>query len=323
MTQGSVSKKAPSFKPAVPPTRAAPISLAFIATAVITLAMTVGWIYVANRFVADAIRTENQEAVQRARRMFDVMRGRVQDNLRVQCRVLAEDPRLKATLSVEGIDEVTVADILTDLGRLRGGGFLMVLSPEGRVFAQAGAEELRGLDLSSSSVVEQARTSNEVVVGSWVIGRKVMDLSAIPIRFDTTLIAYLVVGQAVDQEIVKVVAESTGTATAIGVGGDILLASSEDPALRSVFVAIAGGMRNAEGTVTSSGATYVTSFVELDQSQTRPYLVLARSLASSSHNFEIVRWLHWLPLVLVLVALLISRIRSKQLARIVPRSGGV
>lgn len=322
MSHASRPNQPPTFTPAVPPTRPVPISLMFVAVAIITLGISVAWTFVTNDRVATAIRTENQDTVKRAHHMFDVMRSRVQDNLRVQCRVIAEDPRLKATLSVEGIDEATISDILADLGRLRGSGFLLVLSPEGRVFAQAGAEELRGLDLSSSSVIQQARTSSEAVVGSWVIGRKITDLSAIPIRFDATLIAYLVVGQAVDQEIVKVVADSTATAAALGVGGDILLASTEDPALRSVFMAISTGLRNTEGSVTSHGVPYVTSFVELDQSQPRPYLMLARSLASSTRNFEIVRWLHWFPIALVLVALLTSRIRSKQLAR-VSRSGGV
>jgi hypothetical protein len=234
--------------------------------------------------------------------------------------MLSEDPRLKATLATEGIDEVTVADILNDLGQLRRGGFLLILSPEGRVFAQAGAEELRGLDLSSSSVVQRARTSKDAVVGSWVIGHTIMDLSAIPLRSDSMLTAYLVVGHAVDQELIKAVADSSGVAAAIGVGSEISIPSTDDPKVRATLLAITTS-RQARGNLVSGGETYSTGFVELEQTQPRPYLVLAHSQQTSTDTFQEVTWLLWVPPGLVFVALLLARVRSKQLARR-PRTGG-
>src|SRR5688572_11813950 len=158
-------RSAPSFAPAVPPTRGVALSVLFIASALVTIGLAGAWTYVTRDLLRSAISTENRAHIDRARTVFEMMRTRSQENLRVQARVLSEDPRLKATLATEGIDEVTVADILADLEQLRRGGVLMILSPEGRVFAQAGAENLRGLDLSTSNVVQKARTSNEAVVG--------------------------------------------------------------------------------------------------------------------------------------------------------------
>lgn len=316
------SKSLPGYSPAVPNRRVA-LSFTFVASAILTLALAGAWIYVARDFVGKAIEKENRTHITRARTVFEVMRKRTQNDLRVQCRVLAEDPRLKATLATEGIDEATVADILKDLSLLRGSGFIMVLSPEGRVFAQAGAEELRGLDLSASSVVQKARSSEDAVVGSWVIGRTIMDLGAMPIRFDTTLIAYLVVGEAIDKKLVTAVADATGVAAAIGIGTEISIASTDDPKLRTLFLSIANDVRNARGQVLEAdGEKFVTAFIELEQSKTRPHLVLARTLEASSTNFKSVNLLLWIPPALVLIALLISRMRSKQLARM-PRAGGV
>ena len=314
-------RTAPSFTPAVPKTRGVALSIAFLGAAFVILAITGAWSYVTRDLVKDAIKDENHAHVERARTVFDMMRTRTQENLRTQARVLAEDPRLKATLATEGIDEVTVADILADLSQLRRGGVFMILSPEGRVFAQAGAEELRGLDLSSSSVVQKARTSNEAVVGSWVIGRTVMELGAMPIRSDSVLVAYLVVGQTVDRAMITAVADSTGVAAALGVGSDIQFASTEEPELAGAFSAILVGARRARGEVTAGGKTYVTGFFELDQTSTRPYLLVARPLDPSTSNFELIFWMLWVPPGLVFVALMISRIRSKQLARM-SRSGG-
>ena len=311
----------PSFAPAVPATRGVALSVAFLAAAFVVLALAAAWTYLTRDLLSNALTTENRAHVERARMVFDAMRTRSQDNLRVQCRVLSEDPRLKATLAVEGIDEATVADILADLSKLRGGGVLMILSPEGRVFAQAGAEELRGLDLSTSSVVQKARTSNEAVVGSWVIGRSIMDLGAMPIRSDSALVAYLVIGKAVDRDMLAAVAASTGVSVALGIGSELVFTSTDDPALGGAFAAIMVDARHSRGRIEVGGQAYVTAFIELEQTSTRPYLLLARALEPSASNFELVEWLLFVPPVLVLLALLISRIRSKQLARMA-RSGG-
>jgi hypothetical protein len=315
-------RNASALNPAVPPSRGVALTVTFVACAVAVLGLAIAWAVIARDSVTAGIRTENRAQLERARTAFEVMRKRAQDGLRTQCRVLSEDPRLKATLATDGIDEVTVADILDDLGRLRRGGFLLVLTPEARVFAQTGADELRGLDLSTSSVVQSARTSNEAVVGSWVIGRSIMDLAAIPIRSDGALIAYLMVGQAVERDVLDAVAASTGVIVAVGVGADLTLASTDDPHHRALLATIATSARHPHGQLDGADGAYVTSFVELDQTQTRPYLVMARSLETSARSFARSYQLAWVPPVLVVLALLLSRMRSKQLARM-PRTGGV
>jgi len=281
----------PSFKPAVPPTRGVALTVVFVAAAVTIAAVVGAWTYVTRDVIHKAITNENHAYIDRARSVFEMMRTRAQDQLRDQCRILSEDPRLKATLATEGIDEATVADILNDLVQLRRGGALMVLTPAGRVFAQAGAEELRGLDLSSSSVMQKARASNEVVVGSWVIGKTVMDLAAVPIRSDAAPVAYLVVGQALDKETFKAVATATDVAIALGVGSEIAFASTEDPKLTGAFAAVMLHARQPRGQITTGGQRYVTGFVELEQSATRPYLVLARAVEPTTQDFSVIEWL--------------------------------
>src|SRR5262249_12418101 len=171
---------------------------------VLSVGLAAVWSLVALRQLSTSIVRESSTHLDRARRTFDLTRARTLDSLRAQARVMVEDPRLKSTLATDGVDEVTVADILGDLGKLRSTGFLIVLTPEGRVFAQAGADELRGLDLSGSSAVKKAQGSSDATVGSWVIGGKIFDLSLMPVRFGTAApISYLVVGQAVDQDLLN------------------------------------------------------------------------------------------------------------------------
>jgi hypothetical protein len=255
-----------------------------------------------------AIAAENRGRLEAARGVFDLLRARLLEEMRGEGRILVEDPRLKSTLATDGMDEATVADILRDLGKLRGTGMLVVLTPEGRVFAEAGAPELRGLDLSASSVVKKAQGSNEAVVGSWVIGNKVIDLALIAVRYDTTVIAYLVVGQTIDSGHVKSVATATGTAIGIAIGGEWVAASDDKLRAMAELVAPAAA---ASQHLELDGVRYVASLVELEQmGQARPRLVLAQSLAATGGAFAIVRWLVWLSPVLVFIAMVLAISRS-------------
>ena len=279
---------------------------------VVILALTFGvaavWSLVALHQLSSSIVRESATHLERARRTFDLTRARTLDSLRAQARVMVEDPRLKATLSVDGIDEPTVADILGDLGKLRSSGFLMVLTPEGRVFAQAGADELRGLDLSGSSAVKKAQSTLESVTGSWVIGGKIMDLSIMPVRFRTKPIAYLVVGTAVDQDMLNAVADEIGVAVATTTGRTIMLSAPPDDQTKAMFTAVVGQLdSSAPQLLNVNGETYVAALSELEESgQTRPRLVVAQPLAQLRATFATSRWLLFIPPVLVIIAVLFA-----------------
>lgn len=281
------------------------IALVIIA---LNLGATAVWWMVARNQLSSSIIREAATHLEHARRTFDVTRARTLDSLRAQARVMVEDPRLKATLATDGIDEATVADILGDLGKLRNTGFLIVLSPDGRVFAQAGAEELRGLDLSGSSAVKKAQSTPEAIAGSWVIGGKIMDLSITPVRFGPRPIAYLVVGQAVDQDMLNAVSEETGVAIATATVQTVALSAPPGDGTKAVFSAMLGQIDAAQPRLYNvRGEIYVATMFELEDSgQARPRIVVAQSLAPLSALFSLSRWMLYLPPVLVIIAVLFA-----------------
>jgi hypothetical protein len=270
---------------------------------VFMVGMSVLGVFVAQRELDTAMAAENRGRLDAAKGVFDLLRTRALEDMRGQGRILVEDPRLKSTLATEGMDEATVADILRDLGRLRGAGMLVVLTPEGRVFAEAGAPELRGLDLSASSVVKKAQQSNEAVVGSWVIGNKIIDLSIIAIRFDTNVISYLVVGQTIDQALLKALGTATGIGVGIAIGTD--WTSVSDDSLKAM-TALAQNPSAASPLFELDGTHYVANIVELEQmGQSRPRLVLVQTLAPTGARFWLSRLLPWLTPALVLMGMVV------------------
>lgn len=296
------------------PQPARPRSRLLVLAVVIVLAVGAAavWMFVARKQLQASLIHETTQHLSVAHRAFDAMRAQTQANLTAHCRLLVEDPRLKSTLATEGMDAATVADILQDLGKLRRSGFLMVLTPDGRVFAQAGAPELEGLDLSASSVVKKARDADDASVGSWVLAGKVMDLSIKSIRYGETLVAYLVVGQPVDETLLAAVAEQTDVAIASALASKVVMSSSKDPTMAAVFTL---AVANAGGTVhvvEGGGQRFVTSVVELTETAQAHRLVLVSSLETAAQRFRVLEWMVFVPPGLVLVAVLfvLSAIRS-------------
>ena len=280
---------------------------------VLGVGLASGWTFVAREQLAQSVVAETSDHLIAARKAFDALRVQTQTNLAASCRVLVEDPRLKATLATEGMDAATVADILQDLAKLRGSGFLLILSPAGRVFAQAGASELDGLDLSASSVVKAARDADDTTVGSWVLAGKVMDLGIKSIRYGDSLVAYLVVGQPVDEAMLASVNAQSGVAIASALANKVGIASSKDPVLADVFVrAVAEAVSPVPRVVTSNGRRFVASVVELPETAQAHRLILVGSLDTVAERFRVLEWMVFVPPVLVLLAALFvfSAIRS-------------
>jgi len=288
--------------------------------AIVIIVLTVGaacvWSLVGLRQLTSSTARENTEHLVHAHKTFESIRARTLENLQAHARVMVEDPRLKSTLATDGVDEATVADILGDIAKLRRTGFLIVLTPEGRVFAQAGAEELRGLDLSGSSAVKKAQATPEATGGSWVIGGKIFDLSLMPVRFGGAApIAYLVVGQAVDQNMLNSVADQTGVAVATATGSNIMLSAPADEALKAVFALVAGQAESSQSRLFEvNGESYVAAITELEESgQARPRLVLVQPLARTAASFSTIRWMLFIPPLLVLIAVLFAMTANRRI----------
>jgi hypothetical protein len=148
-----------------------------------------------------------------------------------------------------------------------------------------------------------------------MIGGKIMDLSLRAVRFDTRILAYLVVGQSVDQEALKTVAAQTGVALGTVNGATIVLGSATDDATRAAIAAAAAEPGTFTGRMLElDGATYLATISDLEQTQTgqsRPRLVLIEPLVTGA--FGTAKGLMLVPLVLVLVAVMFSMVVQRRL----------
>src|SRR5687768_4042998 len=125
-THAGGSSGARRLDPTLKPSRSRGIA-AFAMVSILTLGLAGMWSFIAQQQLESSLVTESQQHLNSAHKAFSYARARVQAELQAHCRVMVEDPRLKSTLATEGMDVATVADILQDLSKLRGAGFLMTL----------------------------------------------------------------------------------------------------------------------------------------------------------------------------------------------------
>jgi hypothetical protein len=285
--------------------------------AVVTLGFIVAWIVTARHILEVGVEQESATRLTAAARLVDDLRQSTRSSLLTQARLLAEDSRIKATLATEGVDVATVADILGDVRRSLRGGFLLILSAEGRVFAQAGADPLAGLDLSGATVVRDVQTTHDAVAGTWILGGKLADVGVAPIRQGEAVLAYLVRGQLMDKVLLTIVGSAAGVQVVLVSGEEVLWADGavvnrELPRLSADLDALNSTR------VTLQGEAYLARSQKLTAagSVQGATLVFAAPLASYQRYFQRVGWLLWVPAVVLIVLTLFMAAASLPRARL-------
>jgi hypothetical protein len=271
----------------------------------VALGLAAVWSVIALRVLSSALSHESIDRLADAGAMFDALRMQSSEDLRVQSRMTASDPRLIAALAAGGPDSAAVADLIAELAHRRGTGVVQIATAEGRIATQAGVEALRGLDLSSTRPLDRAQRSGESVAAGWVVGDRLVDIGIAPVRVGADPIAYVVLAEDVDLAALTLVADRTGVAMVSAVGDTITLSAAGDVP-RYVFASTAGRDEPVDGQrIDYRGDSYVASVHELyGPGEQRPRLILARSLARAGAGFTTVRWLTYGPILLVLIAAL-------------------
>lgn len=269
----------------------------------VSVAVSVMWLIVARRAVDAGMRANAVPHLERAKKAFDHMRSRTQTQLRVQCQVLVEDPRLKSALGTEGMDEATLVDILNDLRTLSGSSFLAILTPEGKVRAVSGADGLRGMPLGNSQLMTSARNAPSAVAGTWVINGDMIDVGAQAIRFEKETLAFFVAGAPLDKDLMHQVYETSGAGIALILEGKVKASAPSDAPYQAAFEALAGQSGELTGRAFESGGmgflASITNAMPEAPGQDMPRVAAVRAMDSSNKAFDRLGMMLWIPPAIV------------------------
>jgi hypothetical protein len=265
----------------------------------LVVVFAVAWFAAARGSMLMAAVDRSQTALASAERILAAHRQRTQMVLKNQAQILSEDPRLKSTLSTPDIDEPTIVDILKDLSKLSGKELLAVLTPNARVKAVLGAEQFRGLDLSTSGLLKGAQAADAAVSGSWVVGDKLYDVAAAALRVGDRTIAFLVLGEAVDKRVLDHLYETTGTGAALLVDNRVALSVPDVPEYRTAFdkVAPESSTDSAPRRLEVDGEQYIARTLGVEGATIPTRVALVRPLRTALQHERLLGLLVWGPLL--------------------------
>lgn len=224
MTAGAVSTL---MRPSTGRQRRSPLPAV---AAVVGVLLAVAWALVALQVLGAQRDAADTRARQSARALVDLLRATVRARAAADVQMLAQDPRLQATLSVPNIDDETIRDILQDLRRLNEAAIFAVLTPGGRVRVALGAPHLEGVDLSTSAVVQTALEKDSAALGTWMVEDRVAEVALSSVRAGDRVVALLAIGNRLDDAALATVARSAQVHLALVVDGQPAWSDTTQPA---------------------------------------------------------------------------------------------
>ena len=128
---------------------------------------------------------------------------------RQECRVVAEEPRLRAVVATEDVARETIVDAVQSLAETVRAGVFVVVDDDGQLIADHAAPEAAGFDLSDRPVVRGALTEGEAS-GVWLADGEVFQVHGCRLEFGARVVGALVLGHALDDEAAAAMARHSG-----------------------------------------------------------------------------------------------------------------
>lgn len=239
-----------------------------------------------------------------------------------QARVVAEEPRLKATVATTEITHATIVGVAREINRGLGAALFLLVDVDGRLLADAEHGHEEGTDLRNLPVVSRALATGGAT-GIVLDDTRVFLAHGERIAFGEAVVGLLVLGSAVDDALADSLARQTG-ARVVFVVGDRIVARSEatGPVAPAPVLVRAIGERPAE--VAFDGGRWLAAarIVEAREG-TEPlrcvvFASLDRALEPSRHLIALIAMLGTIGIVVGgFLALALSRGLSRPLDRMV------
>jgi phosphoserine phosphatase RsbU/P len=128
---------------------------------------------------------------------------------RQECRVVAEEPRLKAVVATEDIARETIVDAVRTLADTLRAGVFVIVDAEGDLIADNADPDAAGFALGERPVVANALAHGREA-GVWLADGRAFRVEGCRLEFGARVVGALVIGHSIDDEFAGTVARQTG-----------------------------------------------------------------------------------------------------------------
>ncbi|NVB83070.1 MAG: SpoIIE family protein phosphatase [Kofleriaceae bacterium] len=172
----------------------------------VVLGATIGTIFVVfDRSTRDRVASE----LARSREVTLDLHANRESLHRQECRVVAEEPRLRAVVATEDVARETILDAVRTLAETLRAGVFVIVDADGSLIADSAAPDAAGFSLGDRPVVRDALAKGQGE-GVWFADDKAFQVSGCRLEFGARVVGALVVGHAIDDEFAKTVTQHTG-----------------------------------------------------------------------------------------------------------------
>ena len=276
-----------------------------------------------------------EEDLTRSRADFEEHLALRRSLYRAECRVVAEEPRLKAVVATEDVSRETVISVAFEIHKAIRSDLFLLTDGEGRLLADVADPKAAGDSMRSQPLVAGALADGDST-GILTHAGRAYQAAGHRLSFGETTVGVLVIGYRIDDGLAAVLQRQTGSDIVIELEGKIIASSTitggtlpESPALSAALDSVPTGSAEpveiridgarylaiAEGLVGAGSGVRLRclALLSLDRAL-RP----ARSAAQILYGISVVALLAG-----ALLALVLSRRLSRPLDRLVAFIDGV
>ncbi len=233
---------------------------------------------------------------------------------RQECRVVAEEPRLKAVVATEDVARETILDAVRTLATTVDAGVFVIVDAHGALIADSAAPDAEGFDLSDRAVVKDALASESgEQAGVWLADDKAYLVAGCRLQFGARIVGALVIGHAIDDAFAQTASKHIGGAVIVAIDKAAITLRPADTGVAEIAAAI-DAVRGGDREVTLGDENWFAQIVPIPGyhgEHTAEYLLVRSIDEALAPARRVIRFL----LVIVGIAALATLIFALGLAR--------
>lgn len=158
---------------------------------------------------------------------------------RQECRVVAEEPRLKAVVATEDVARETILDAVRTLSQTVDASVFVIVDAQGALIADSAAPEAVGFDLMDRTVVKDALTAESgEQSGVWLADGKAYLVGGCRLQFGARTVGALVIGHAIDDAFAQTASKHIGGTVIVAVDKAAITLPPADTGAAEIAAAI-------------------------------------------------------------------------------------
>lgn len=283
-----------TFAPPSKPKR----SIVPIVISVLAPVLAVGWGVLGSTFFSRGLAQVDDQQLVRAERAWNAAVESAFVALNDEARVLVDDARIREPMAVPNVDDETLIDLLQELKLASRASLVGIVNPAGVVRVVAGADAVRGVDLSGSSLMKPAE--GKAPATTWVFPDRIVAVTVAPIRLGERFSGYLMMGRDIGGTL-GLVEQATGVSGAVVFQQKVVVSTDKDASHAASFIEAASLEQGHSATVSGN---YLARATRVDANKSGSVAWIVPQLHAGA-VFGIHQGFWWSPAIFVALGTLL------------------